>query len=261
MTDKAYPFLFLGQGFGTSYKCLEGYLWFVAAPTAVQQKQIIALMPKPVLLGARFDTPTILHFGSDDRLPAFVRAAYNPAYAKRPFAEAVEELEEIWQADPDDVRYYPTRRDWKAFCDDFERVVRAVHRISPLALALKPDDGEWGMKLGPWHRWSVKNAGRIAERAAREQVKTSRAMSFLAANMFRDVLRRYARRRTSAERVLWLHWLDKLVAEGDEYVRETFVEHAASLLRSFPERERATLEAELRPVTRKRLAAAGAEDG
>src|ERR1019366_7931945 len=92
----SYPFLFVGQGFGTSYKCCEGYIWFLRAPRASDKKKILDLLPRPLLLGGRIDG-CFMHFGSDDRLESFVKAAYSPRYARTPFDDALEALEAIWR--------------------------------------------------------------------------------------------------------------------------------------------------------------------
>src|ERR1700689_4243856 len=92
----SYPFLFLGQGFGTSYKCCEGYIWFLRAPGERDKKKILALLPLPLRLGGRIEG-CFMHFGSDDRLESFVKAAYCRRYAKTPFDEAVEALDAIWR--------------------------------------------------------------------------------------------------------------------------------------------------------------------
>jgi hypothetical protein len=249
-----YPFVFVGEGFVTSYKCLEGYLWFEKPPNAVAQRRIVALVPRPLLLGARF-AGCLMHFGSDDRLESFVKATYSPNYAKTDFDKAVETLEGFWRAGSD--AYIPTRREWAAFNDHFDLAVTKIHRISKLRLALKPGNGEYGTRLGPWHRWSVKNAASLAEIAANGRGKTTSDASFLAANLIQDVLRDHARMHV-AERSVWLAWLDKLAVEGDRYLKDAFVGMAKELVESAPEAKQEELLRSLRAPLRRKMREASA---
>jgi hypothetical protein len=249
-----YPFVFVGEGFVTSYKCLEGYLWFEKPPRPAARKRIVALVPRPLLLGARFEG-CIMHFGSDDRLESFVKATYNPKYARMDFEKAVEMLEAFWRAGSD--AYIPTRREWAAFNDHFDRATTKIHRISKLRLALKPGNGEYGTRLGPWHRWSVKNATPLAALAANERRKTTRDLSFLAANFIQDVLRDRTRMHVE-ERKAWLAWLDKLAVEGDWYSKDAFVGMAKDLVQSAPEERQAELLFSLRAPLRRKLRDASA---
>jgi hypothetical protein len=252
--DRKYPFLFLGQGFATSRKCLEGHLWFERLPKASEQKRIVELVPLPVLLGARFQGE-LMHFGSDDRFELFVKAAHARKFARIPFSLAVEQLERLWLESPDTSHWMPTRAEWAAFCDDFERAVRKIHRVCKLRLVCKPDDGEYGMKLGPWHRWSAVRAHRIAELASKDARKTTREMSYLAANLIKDLWcdSKSFSRLASEQRIVWLRWLDKLVAEGHPEVNHALVGWLDALLKVFPQDARDPMMRTLRKSTVRRL--------
>ena len=249
MPKPPYPFPFLGQGFATSYKCLEGYLWFVKPPPRKDHKRILAMLPEPVQIVARIERD-LLHFGSDDALEGHVKASYNPKYRERELAESMVILEQFWDAG-DQASYVPTRRDWQEFCDDFASVVQSIHKRWKLRLVIKPDDGEYGIKLGPWHRWSVKQVAPVARLAAADPHRTTRDLSYLAANLIRDVFGDDLP--PVAQRADWLAWLDKLVAEGDRDVRPQFVEWAAELVAAVPETKRAAIVKALRVGTRKAI--------
>jgi hypothetical protein len=254
----SYPFFFFGQGFGTSYKCVEGYLWFERAPRTADRKRIVELLPRPVLLGARIQG-CLMHFGSDDRLESFVKAAYSPKYTKMGFEKAVEALEALWSDGSE--AYIPTRREWTAFNDHFESAVKKIHRIAKLYLVIKPDDGEYGRRLGAWHRWSVKNAAQVAERGLSERGKVTKDLSYLAANLVQDVIRDGSPRMPLEERKAWLAWLDRVVAEGDRDVRESFIGQATDLVTSAPKTAQSELFGLLRASTRRQIVATEARFG
>jgi hypothetical protein len=123
---QAQPFLFLGAGFGTSRKCLECQLVFERSPSPEEQARVEALLP-PALGYVKRWKGAVLDFGSDDALEGHVSGTGRK----------------------------PTKAEWMAFCEDVERRVLEIHGLVPIAIFVKPDDGEYGRKLGPWHHWSV----------------------------------------------------------------------------------------------------------
>jgi hypothetical protein len=124
--NQAQPFLFLGAGFGTSRKCLECQLVFERPPSPEERARIETLLP-PALGHVKRWQGAVLAFGSDDALEMHVSRSGRK----------------------------PTKADWTAFCEDVERRVLGIHGVVPIAIFVKPDDGEYGHKLGPWHHWSV----------------------------------------------------------------------------------------------------------
>ena len=129
-SSETYPFLFLGAGFGTSRKNLGCHICFARPPSADERPAIEELLP-PALTNVKSWAPAMLTFASDDILEARVSSR----------------------------RGRPTRADWIAFCEDVERRVIEIHRVCPIALFVKDDDGEYGGTLGPWHFWSVRELG------------------------------------------------------------------------------------------------------
>jgi len=246
----AFPFPFIGEGFGTSYKCLEGYIWFHETPAKRDHAAILKLLPEPMRVVARVEGD-LLHFGSDDALESRVKLRYSKAYQSRPPEEVFEELEELWQSGSDD--YIPTKSEWKAFCDDFRACVEKLHTRWPIRIALKPDQGEYGMSLGAWHRWSMSQLLPIAAHAAAQKAKPTRGMTYFAANLIQSVLLERPPKPDEIPR--WLPWLDKLAAEGDKDLRDELVGFINEMLERVPENA-AELEATLRPSVRKKVAAA-----
>ncbi|MBS2011761.1 MAG: hypothetical protein JST00_02510 [Deltaproteobacteria bacterium] len=224
------PFLFLGHGFGTSYKCLECWLWFDRAPGARQQRAIAARLPAPVAVFTRF-RGELLHFGSDDALEERVAAAYGEASA--------------------------TRQAWRRFCDDFERAMGAIHRLSPVVAVVKPDDGTHGKRTSPWHRRSVVDAERLVTRAAARAPDALAAS--LAMNLVEDVLPTWnaARRLDDASRRSWLRWLDALITAKrvDREIASELVDRATWLYATAPAESREALLAAMRPTVQEKIMA------
>ena len=244
MAKTKYPFPFVGEGFGTSYKCLEGYVWFLSAPHKRDHRAIVELLPDPMKVCARV-SGDLLHYGSDDALESRVKLRYSKAYRDRPAAEAFEELEALWQKGSDG--YVPTRAEWKAFCEDFRACTLRMHARWPIRLALKPDQGEYGLALGAWHDWSLGQLVPIADFGAAQKAKPTRDLSYLAVNLIQSVIEDGP---PAAAVAHWLEWLDKLAVQGASDLRSDFVDMIATLLEDAPE-----LEKTLRPAVRKKLAA------
>lgn len=236
------PFLFFGQGFGTSARALECYLWFANPPGERSREWMRRRLPFPVSSFARFHGE-VLHFGSDDELEARISAAYHPDYAGRDPEQAL-----------DDARVEhpePGSGEWKAFCADFEEMVLKAHERNKLIAVLKPDDGTYGRRPGPWHRRSLARAAELAERASRGDATPRGVWSALAMNLLEEVLptSEAAKKLSAASRMPWLAWLDQLVSTGDRALRDAFVERAAWVLDAMPVRERTEALATLGPGT------------
>jgi hypothetical protein len=198
------PFLFFGHGLGTSERCLECYLCFEKAPARSQQAPIAASLPDPLTSFARFDG-AILHFGSDDDLERRVNAAYRSSKAARRAAEATDSADSP-----------PPQKEWKRFCDDFERRVKALHRRHKLVAVVKPDSGEYGKKLSSWHDDSVATAQRLAEYLSASVKKPGATHAALTMNVLEDVLDSDDAVSALSEdaRGAWRSWLDRLRGRG-----------------------------------------------
>lgn len=247
---KSDPFVFIGHGFGTSHKCLECYLWFERAPDTRRQRTIASLLPAPVAVFARF-RGELLHFGSDDTLEERIKAAYGKAPAApvtpgRPREAAPAEQEPV-----------PTRQEWRRFCDDFERAVKAIHRVCKLVAVVKPDDGTYGKRLSPWHRRSVADAARLVVRAAEHA--QNQWVAALAMNLIEDVLPTWnaAMRLSDLARQSWLRWLDALIAKrrADPDLTSELIERATWLYGTAPAETRSALLESMRPGARKQILA------
>lgn len=123
-----YPFLFLGAGFGTSRKCLEGMIWFERSPSVEERAAVEGLLP-PALAFVKRWAGSVLGFGSDDALEWHVAKERDGA---------------------------PTKTEWLEFCESFERRVCEMNALVPVVLVLKDDDGAYGRKRSPWHDWSLR---------------------------------------------------------------------------------------------------------
>lgn len=146
--EAAHPFLFVGDGVDSSYKCLECYAWFVEAPSAAERKRILAKLPRPLTSFARF-SGDLLHFGSDDLLETYVQAAYDAAHAKTPYRKAVKQLvARATNADGTFVVTFPTTKQWTAFAEDFAHAMKEIHAHAKLRLALKADDETMSRRSG-----------------------------------------------------------------------------------------------------------------
>lgn len=233
------PFVFIGHGFGTSYKCLECYLWFARPVGEPSQAAIVKLLPAPVAVFARF-RGELLHFGSDDALEERIVAAYRTATHDPPGDNASD----------------PTRQEWRRFCEDFERAVRAIHHMSAVVGVVKPDDGTYGKSLSSWHQRSIRDAARLATRAVASP--QSALLATLAMNLFEDVVPSWnaARRIDDDSRAAWLRWLDALIASRHQGFTSDFVERATWLYATSPEDTREALLASVRPATQKKILAA-----
>lgn len=234
--DSAFPFLFVGQGVASSYKCLECYLWFERPPNAKQRARIKAELPLPVAAFATFHGD-LLHFGSHDDLEFRVKAAYEPPFATKPFKQASREVFAIAKAAEfsEDV-LFPKPRYWRAFCEDFERKMLAVHAIANLKLALKPDNEGEPLRAGAWHRWSIAHLDRVVDELARHR-KPTVVLAYLTVNLLDDV----PTKMTPIARKAWLAWLDKLrafdrpQALADDDVWDDF---SVAIFDGVPKRER-----------------------
>jgi hypothetical protein len=258
-----YPFLFIGQGFRTSYKCLECFAWFVRAPTPDERRRVVEKIPLPLTNFVAWDGD-VLKFASDDLLETYVKAAYDPTYAKMSFKKAVEALDVVAQEKGFQAKKtLPTTKQWAAFCDDFEHSMNDIHTKTRLRLVLKNDlDGE--SKTGPWHRWSVKESYQIADLALTE----GRKFSGLFVRLLQCVLPEGGRVQgwAPSARRTWLSWLDVQMTKMDRDLRDVFgsrdrrayreslVRRARTLVESFPKKEQAALIKVLRPSTRRALA-------
>ena len=105
--------------------------------------------------------------------------------------------------------YFPKKKEWTAFCADFERAMNAIHARDALRLVLKPDEGP--PKTGAWHQSSTNESYRLAELAVSEKRKPTNSLSGLFTNLLQDVLHedgRGARRLAPGARRAWLSWVD-----------------------------------------------------
>jgi hypothetical protein len=269
-----YPFLFVGQGFSTTYKCLEGDIWFEEPPAEGVHSWIAEQIPAPLRFalsfaglarpvrathGVRF-SGAILHFASDDSLEARVRVLYSRKYAGVDPARAFADLIRARSQDRRFRDHIPTRDEWATFCDAFQRAVLTIHERCRVFLVLLPGNGEYGEELGPWHDWSCEHAHLVASRAAREPWTSARDMSYLAANLLQDVFKKIRLDAVpESQRQVWLSWLDRLIDEGDAAPRDDFVEHVESIITSLPEAEREPAMLRLRPSTVAAVAARRAQ--
>jgi len=221
------PFLFVGHGFGTSYKCLECFIWFSRAPSVAQKRKIRALLPRPLTSFAKF-AGDLLHFGSDDALEAYVKAAYEAPFAKKPFEAAVDEVNALAEAAGfAEEAYFPKTSSWRAFCKDFERAMREIDRVAKIELVVKPDDGE--DKRGAWHKASVIGAYKFAEHALRTKRKPINEAAYLTINVCESLAFGSPARIPPRARKAWLRWLDVLRRSGPRDCRDEFAECAENL--------------------------------
>jgi hypothetical protein len=263
MSVVPFPFLFIGQGFATSYKCVECYAWFVHAPTAAARKRVVAEIPRPLTSFTTWEGD-VLKFGSDDLLETYVKAAYDQTYAKMPFKKAVDALEIIRQEKGFEAKEtIPTNKNWAAFCDDFERAMKDIHTKTKLRLVLKHDvDGS--SRPGPWHKWSVRESYEAADIAVKER----RTLSGLFLRLLERVLPEGGaiERWSPIARRTWLSWLDVKMSDVDHDLRdelgsrdrrdyqESLAHRARTLIDSFPKKEQAELVKTLRASTQRALA-------
>ncbi len=250
-----FPFLFLGQGFGESFRCLECFAWFHKAPTAAQRKTIAALIPLPVTSFVRFEGD-LLNFGSADDLEVRVNARYAPENATTPYAQALREVSAAAEAaDFDEEVINPKTKTWKAFCADFERAAVAIHAVAPLRLMLKPNDQ--GTKGGDWQRWSLLESHQFAQWCLAEHRKPG-PMTMATLNIMQDVLEAPAtiKRLSPKARSTWLQWLDVTRSKGPRDTRDDVEEFASALFDALSKEERA----EVLPRVSKGLQALFAED-
>jgi predicted DNA-binding WGR domain protein len=248
-TALKFPFLFVGHGYGTSYKCLECFIAFVEAPNPKQREAIVAALPLPLRSFARFSAE-VLHFGSDDGLESYIFAAYDPAYAQLPFKQALKVAPKM---EAEGFKF-PPRKLWAAFCDDFERAMHAVQKICKIRMVIKPDDGEAKNTL--WHKWSVLESYRVAQWATLKVQKPSKALSWFFMNLLQAVLPEEslaARRLSPAVREIWLMWLDVLMGRGDQDLTDEYAERVQMIVDAYPKSERTTALAKLSKKTILRL--------
>jgi predicted DNA-binding WGR domain protein len=240
---EAHPFLFVGQGLGSSYKSLECYAWFKQAPAPAVQAKIKAALPPPVTAFVKFHGD-LMHFGCDDQIEIAVKAAYEPDHASKPYKRAWRDVYAIAKAgDFDDGLLFPAKRTWKAFCDDFERRMLEVHRVAKLELVLKPDasDGDLDLRPGAWHRRSVLESHRFAEHALATGRKPTSAAAYLTVNLVAEFEDSVPARLAPSARKTWLAWLDRLAAAGPKDLLEDFEEIALVFLDTFKAAEQRTI--------------------
>ncbi len=236
-----YPFIFVGQGYGVAYKCLECFAWFKRAPSKALQAKINAELPLPVTAFVRF-SGDIMHFGSDDNLELRVKAACEPATSGLPFKPALRKLEAHLVAGkyaPELL--FPSTATWRLFGQQFERAMVAVHALAPLRFVIKPDEETKG---GPWHRWSLSQASDVAVWALRPG-KPSPALAWLTLTMLESIDEGHLTRIAPPARLAWLALLDKLRSTGPKNLRDDCQDFAVALLFSFKKRERAAVLATL----------------
>jgi hypothetical protein len=202
-SGESHPFLFLGAGFGTSRKCLECQICFVEPPSASERAAIEGLLP-PALTCTKTWEGAVLNFGSDDNLEALVAGRPQPK---------------------------PTRDEWTAFCNDVERRMLEIHRVSPIALCVKDDDGSYGRKLGPWHVWSVREIAtrfhELAISSATGPELTGVCMSIVS---FLAASRSATAALEPAARSQLVEWCAKIAAVADRREARDLVDAIASLL-------------------------------
>ena len=149
--ELSFPFLFFGQGYSTSRKCLECLLWLDRSPTQEEKDQIEKSLPEALSSLVEWNGP-ILHCGSDDILEGHVRAQYGEPFQALPAQETMEKFSELGGTGASTI---PTELEWKSFCRAVEQWVRSVHEVCPVRIFVKADDGHYGQKLGAWDEWSV----------------------------------------------------------------------------------------------------------
>ena len=226
---------------------------FERAPSAKAQSLIKAALPLPVTTFARFKDD-ILSFGSDDLLEMYIKAAYEPPHAKKPFKQAVRDVKAIAEAGNwSEKVLFPATKYWKAFCDHFERAMLDIHAIAPLKLALKPDDQD-GDKAGQWHQWSVLESHRLVERALKSDQKTPAALAYLTINVLESISDRLVKRMSPHARKVWLAWIDRMQTSGPRDVRDEYEDFAVLLFDSFKKSEREDVLASLSKSMRASLA-------
>lgn len=226
-----FPFLFFGQGFGVSFKCLECFAWFHKAPTAAQQKAIRALIPLPVTSFVEFDGD-LLSFGSGDDLELAVNARYEPKNAAKPYAQA---LREVTAAVGDEL-VEPSTKTWKSFCADFERAALAIHKVAPLRLMLKPNDQ--GTKGGDWQKWSLLESHQFAQWCLAGSRRPG-PMTMATLNILQDVIELPAtiKRLSPNARTTWLQWLDVTRTKGPRDSRDDADEFASAVFATLSKTE------------------------
>lgn len=228
-----YPFIFVGQGVGVAYKCLECFAWFKRAPSKTLQAKIKAVLPLPVTSFVRF-SGDIMHFGSDDNLELRVKAAAEPAAAALPFKTALRNVEQQLVAGNYAAELLlPSTQTWRAFAQQFERAMVAIHALAPLRFVIKPDEETQG---GHWHRWSMSQASDVAVWALRPGKPTA-ALAWLALTMLESFDEDHLPRIAPPARLAWLALLDKLHRAGPKNLRDDCQDFAVSLLFSFKKRE------------------------
>ena len=213
------PFLFLGHGFGTSDRCLECYLLFRGAPNAAERRAITSALPWPVASFARFASPTLLHFGSDDDLELRVLASDRARGSRAQPREVYERLAETGAAQT------PRASAWQRFCDDFERAVRSIHRKTPLVAAIKPDNGAYGRRLSRWHQRSIALAHTIPTSLLAPR-RATLAQASLILNVLEDVLpnEQSVARLGVEPRAIWRNWLTTRMPSGPAPLKAALAE-------------------------------------
>lgn len=228
-----YPFIFVGQGVGVAYKCLECFAWFKRAPSKAQRANIKAALPLPVAAFVRF-SGDIMHFGSDDNLELRVKAAAEPAVTGTAFKAALRTLTAQLVAGKYAAELlFPSTQTWRAFGQQFERAMVAIDALAPLRFVIKPDEETKG---GPWHRWSMSQASDVAVWALRPGKPTA-ALAWLALTMLESFDEAHLPRIAPPARLAWLALLDKLHRAGPKNLRDDCHDFAVSLLFSFKKRE------------------------
>lgn len=240
------PFLFLGQGFGTSARNLECFLWFRRPPNARARARILESVPYAVAEFARFDRE-LLHFGSGDTFEARVIAAHHPVHAEEEPEAALGHV--VLSAEPEP-------REWKSFCATFEQFALDAHQATPLLAAIKPDDGTYGRRTGRWHQRSLSSAHELARRMLARDAKPRGAWSAMSLNVLEEVLPNVdaARKLRADARRAWFEWAATWVSKkGDAGVRDAFVVRAGWLLAASRESKREEMLSELPVSARRRI--------
>ncbi|HEY6557089.1 MAG TPA: hypothetical protein VI072_07435 [Polyangiaceae bacterium] len=224
------PFLFLGAGFGTSRKCLECQLCFERVATAEERASIEQLLP-PALGYVKSWSERVLNFGSDDALEWHVSG---------------------------DQDAEPTRQDWTAFCEDFERRMSAVHRIVPIALVLKDDDGTYGRRLSSWHHASLREVAKRFHETSLAEIAPGEELAAVCLSILTMVAssKRARNALTSASRDRLAEWSARVAVSCDRVPGESLVNGVLTVLADEP-LQPALIEALFRHPTRQLVARLG----
>lgn len=148
-------FLYLSEPiYGAIYRHLGCVLCFSQPVPERLRERLVRQLPYPLQCDQLW-SPSILYVGTDNWLEADLRIAYNAEIAAHVQSlgddlDALERLDVVFSA----FDIEPTRAEFTAFCEHFERWLQDVHALAPLSFVYTTDLIELE-RFARWRDWSV----------------------------------------------------------------------------------------------------------